>query len=346
VGADAARRLVYKMHGSIPEGATEPVGGMDKLVLSTDDFDRYAHVHPRFWRLLQAQFLTRSFLYVGFSLSDPNFMAMVQLARLATADRPMSHYALIRRDEDLGAEFDLWARDLERAGVHLVEIAAHAEVPALLRQLIARTKPCRLFISGSQPTGQAAPADNAPYPSVAELKPGLQAVAETLGRQLAEQGIQVATANLLGATVGYALLNALDEYDPDRLLLIRRTKDEPLDPPNMRRGRLTFVGDSPEGMRVKLYAHTRAILVLAGGAGTRTEVEDSASAGMGVVPLACTGGTAREIWEEMAGDLGAHSLGGRPISPEVFALLDSHDPPTAIDAAIVLVRQAMYLPET
>jgi hypothetical protein len=66
---------------------------------------------------------------------------------------------------------------------------------------------------------------------------------------------------------------------------------------------------------------------------------------MGVVPLACTGGTAKDIWEVMAANLSDHSLGGRLIVPATFADLGSADVETAVDAAIVLVRQAMYLPE-
>lgn len=54
-------RRVYKMHGSIPYRASAPVGGRAQLVITRNDYERYAEgTHPRLWRLLQAQFLVVS----------------------------------------------------------------------------------------------------------------------------------------------------------------------------------------------------------------------------------------------------------------------------------------------
>jgi hypothetical protein len=347
VDADASRRRVYKMHGSIRPGAAEPEGGIDKLVISRDDFDHYERDHPRFWRLLQADFLTRSFLFLGFSLSDPNFEAALRLVRLTTPDRQMPHYAVLRREAE-DAEFDLRTGDLAKAGVEVIEIAEHAEIPDLLRRLVARTRPSRLFISGSEPTrGQvtAEQDDCGSYRSASELTEDLQSIAADLGKRLARTGIRVATASLLGAEVGYALLDELgDDYDPERMLLIRRDKQSAMDPPNRRRGQVTFVGQDPTSMRTKIYAEVRAVVVLAGGRGTRTEVDATRAAGMGIVPVGRSGGTAAEVWAEMAASLAEHELGGLPIDPATFALLNEDETAVAIDATVDLIRQAMYLP--
>lgn len=345
VDADGSRRRIYKMHGSVGPGAAEPKGGMDKLVLSRDDFDRYERDHPRFWRLLQADFLTRSFLFLGFSLSDPNFAAVRKMVHLTTPDRQMRHYAVLRREDD---DFDLRANDLAKVGVEVVEIAEHDEIPDLLRRLVARTRPSRLFISGSEqkdPGAVGPGTDGGRYPAATELSDDLRLIAQQLGRRLAPTGIQVATANLLGAEVGYALLDALGaDYAPERMLLIRREKQRSVDPPNRRRGQITFVGHDPADMRAMLYAKVRAVVVLAGGSGTREEIEQTREAGMGIVPIARTGGTARELWAEMSNALADHELGGQPIDAGTFERLNDVDHSVAVDAAVELVRQAMYLP--
>lgn len=349
IDADGSLRRVYKMHGSIPPAATEPVGGIHKLVITRNDFDRYERDHPRFWRLLQADFLTRSFLFLGFSLSDPNFEAAMKMVRLTTPDRPMTHYAVLRREGD---DFDARVADLATGGVEIIEIAEHNEVSDLLRRLVARTRPSRLFISGSEPKRPSEGPDGdrhvGRYPAATELSDELRTIAQALGRRLARTGIRVATANLLGAEVGYTMLDELgdDGYDPERMLLIRRDKQEPADPPNKRRGQITFVGHNPTDMRTKIYAEVRAVVVIAGGGGTASEVAEAHAAGMGVVPIARSGGTAWTVWAKMIEDLGHLELGGQPIESAVFQRLADDDIEVATDAAVHLIRQAMYLSES
>ena len=72
------RRRVNKMHGSIDPPS--------QIVLTRDDYDRYPDTHPRFWQLLQAQFLTKTFLFLGFGFTDPNLDVVFKLVRLHTAD--------------------------------------------------------------------------------------------------------------------------------------------------------------------------------------------------------------------------------------------------------------------
>jgi hypothetical protein len=346
--AGAVTRRIYKMHGSIRHGDTSPVGGNDNLVISSSDFDLYEMRHPRYWRLLQAQVLTKSFLFLGFSFTDPNFEAALKLVRLATLDRLMDHFAIICREPGDGVMFDLRAGDLLRSGVHVVETANYGEVTDLLRKVVARTRPSRLLISGSPPgkrpsTDMSKPGSR--YPASDVIDPKLRELAESLGKRLANVGIRVTTASLLGATVGYALLNELgDRYDPDRMMLVRRRKDAEVDQPNLRSGAITFIGEDPATLRDSVFDQVRAVIVLGGGAGTREEVERAKARNMGVVPLAMTGGTAFAVWEAMKAGLGEFELGGRPIDPLEFDALNSDDPTMAIGTAVTLALQAMYLP--
>jgi hypothetical protein len=336
------------MHGSIRPGESTPVGGINNLVLSKADFDQYENRHPRFWRLLQAQILTKSFLFLGFSFADPNFDAALRLVRLTTPERMMDHFAILRRKPDDGAGFDLQVDDLKRSGVRVLEIAEHHEITDVLRKLVARTRPSRLLVSGSEP-GKRPSYDcsekQSRYPAPDEMSNDLIQLAEALGHQLADADIRITTASLLGATVGYALLGHLgDSYDPDRMMLVRRQRAAALDPPNLRSGTITFIGEDPSELRDSVFDQVRAVIVLGGGAGTLDEVARAREKGMGVVPMACTGGTALAIWQEMLADLDARILGGRSIDPEGFAALNSTDIELSVTAAVSLVSQAMFLP--
>jgi hypothetical protein len=343
----ANSRRVYKMHGSIRYGDTSPVGGTANLVISSNDFDLYDISHPRFSRLLQAQILTRSFLFIGFSFTDPNFDAALRLVRLTAADRLMDHFAIIKRRPDDGDLFDHQAADLMRSGVHVVEVAEYDDMTALLRRVVARTRPIRLLISGSSSmsgSSEQAVDSGDRYPAVEEIPADLASIATSLGEKLGQAGISVTTAGLLGATAGYALIRSLGEdYDATRMMLVRRHNDAEIDRPNIRQGSITFVGEDPKSLRDSVFDQVRAVVVLGGGSGTLDEVKRARLRDMGIVPLARSGGVAHQLWEEMRIDLGQYFLGGRPIDPLTFEFLNSRDSTVAIDATVALAAQAMFL---
>ena len=352
----AGKRRLIKMHGSIPAGATEPVGEPDQLVLSTNDYDRYEKTHPRLWRLLQAQFLTSSFCFLGFSMSDPNFDAVFRISRLETPDRMMQHYAVMMRPDHDNGRFDLKAGDLKRSGIEVVEIGDFDQVTLLLKRLAVRTRPARIFASGSfrDPEDEAWKGSGA-YP-MAEPDQELRKFAQRLGNQLGEaaerlgnehgeSGIRgVVAAGEVGAEVGNAFLGAFEEYESGRLTLIRRTQAAKLsDPLPERRGELVFEGEKPDEVRKAARARSRAVVILGGGRGTDDEAEEAVEEGMSVIPIAHTGRTAQKVWEAMREDLSAIRIGLRPVDPQDFESLASTDPDEAIGAAVRLILQSLSL---
>lgn len=62
------RVTLVKMHGC--------VSAPDTIVVTRDDYETYAQRHPAIVTYLQSLLATRTFLFVGFSLTDPNFRAI------------------------------------------------------------------------------------------------------------------------------------------------------------------------------------------------------------------------------------------------------------------------------
>ena len=338
------QRRLCKMHGSIPHRATEPVGGRDHLVLSRSDYERYERTHPRLWRLLQAQFLTSSFLFLGFSMTDPNFEAVFKIARLATADKLMPHYAIMKRSDDDGA-FDFRSEDLRHAGVELIEITDFREITTLLRKLVARTRPPGLFVSGSYRTpGDAESTGSDTYPT-ADSNEQLDRFAEVLGHRLADEEFpSIVAAGEVGAKVGYSYLAKLDQYDPSRFLLVRRRSNENVGPPSLRQGQMQFIGDVPDMLRSAAFQHVRAVVVLGGGPGSVSEARSAQDLGMTVIPVAHTGRAAHKIWQVMSDELQRDRDKQQRIDLQLFADLASPDFDTAMRAATGLIRIGLFLP--
>ncbi len=337
-------RRVFKMHGSIPYGSGEPVGGREQLVITRNDFERYANsTHPRLWRLLQAQFLTSSFLFLGFSFDDPNFEEIRKMVRQAIGDGPLvPHYALMKRPDDDKGLFDAMARDLEQQGVHVVEIAQYGEITRVLRLLVARTLPMRLFISGSARAPGQTPWTMGPYPTEAAPQT-LNDLASSLGRAVAAADVPgLLAAGEVGARVGYAYLQELDTYDPARFVLLRRRNDDlDLTPPSRRLGEIRLADTEPSQLRDRAFNSVRCIVVLGGGQGTLDEVDRARAVGMGVIPLAISGGAAKHIWGVMREDLPSHQIGQRSIPADLFDRLA--DDEGAVSAAVDLVKQGLFL---
>lgn len=334
----AGKRRLNKMHGSIRAGTSEPVGGFCQMVLSRADYDRYEMTHPRLWRLLQAQFLTSSFCFLGFSMTDPNFEAVFRIARLATPRLMMQHYAVMKRPDD-DRLFDLKAVDLRRSGIELVEIEDFGDITGLLERLVVRTKPAQVFVSGSfRSPEDKAPTGKEDYP-VGTPKEDLGRFAKQLGEALGVADIPgVVAAGDVGASVGHAFLNALEEYDSSRFVFVRRTQPgKLLDPPPERLGQVHFVGEEPSDVRGVAFDRVRAVVVLGGGPGTLEEARRAVENGMRVIPVAATGGAARDLWGEMRRD-SASSILSRD-----FESLAADDTGEAIEASVRLILQGLSL---
>ena len=153
-----SQKRIYKMHGCVAIPA-------QPLVLARDQFVRYPDTHQRFWSLLQASFLTKSFLFLGFSFEDSNFDQIFRLVRRMRDGALRPHFALLRRPDRGDAHFDHHLSDLEQVGIRVAVVEDHAAIEPLLRQLVVRCRPTRLFISGS-PAGPKPEESGDTYPSI------------------------------------------------------------------------------------------------------------------------------------------------------------------------------------
>jgi len=346
VAVEPGKRRLYKMHGSLDPPSA--------LVLTRDDYERYPVTHPRFWALLQAQFLTRSFLFVGFSFTDPNMEVVFRLVRLLTADVQREHFAVLKRpastgdaakDEETQALFKLRVADLDRVGIKVAVIDAHSEIEALLRRLVARCRPTQVMVCGSPAGSVPRSTVGISYPT-APVPDEIANLAVAIGVRLADSAVRLVAAGEVGALVGYEMLRQLkhrDLYDPKRFTLVRRTRDEALESPNLRLGEIMFTGAEPTDLRSSALRQVRALLVLGGGDGTKAEVERAEGEGLGIVPVGRSGGTAEVVWHRMSSELDRYLLGGRPISATDFGLLMSDDLNAAAAAAVRLLSQALFL---
>ena len=329
---------VYKMHGSLCHA--EP-----PLVIARDHYDQYLFTHQRFWALLQATFLTKSFLFLGFSFDDPNVRQVFKAARLTRDDIRRPHFALIRQPQDQAeqARFKYWRSDLLKVGITVASLRDFDDIEPLLRQLVVRCRPRRLFVSGS-PSGAKQAESDGSYPST-DLDASLSEYATLLGRAFANTSVAVCAAGKFGAAVGYELLTEVaqtDRYRSDRFVLVRRRKDQDVNDPRRRYGTIVFGSKSTDDLRSDALADVRVLLAVGGGSGVETEIQLALEQGIGVVPVGKFGGAALHEWERVSNDFDRYRLGGLAVSRDEFDLLRDGDSAGSSAAAARLVAQALY----
>jgi hypothetical protein len=210
---------LYKMHGSVDR--------LDDVVISTDDYELFRTKRGAFLPLLQAHLSSLSLLFIGLSFTDPNVRHVLSLIRESFTTAPPEHFAIVRppqrADFKSKAQFEaritqhnLWADDLQRYGLRVIEIESYAEVPDLLHQLERNLAQRRVWVSGSWPVG----------PEGAPQAEFVHHVAYELGKALGELGLTLVSGSglLVGSAAVSGFLSSLQQtgsWDLERRLVVR-----------------------------------------------------------------------------------------------------------------------------
>jgi hypothetical protein len=128
--------FIYKMHGDMNEGGS--------IVLTASDYDRMILFSPHTRSFLHGAMLNYTLLFVGYSLSDPDFQLVLRELSLMFENRVPKHYALIPNCGDFAAEHLLRRLNVQaigydpadghrEAGDFLAELQAIAPFPPRVR---------------------------------------------------------------------------------------------------------------------------------------------------------------------------------------------------------------------
>lgn len=148
---------LYKMHGDI----TSP----DEVVICKDDYERYARHHELFQNQLAADLASKTFLFLGFSFTDPHLEYMLGHLRTLLEDSKREHFAIMRKvrlndhaNDKSEAErifhYDLnkqalQIEDLQRYSIHTLLIDTFSEVTGILEDIERHYHLKDIFVSGS-----------------------------------------------------------------------------------------------------------------------------------------------------------------------------------------------------
>ncbi len=305
-----AHGVLYKMHGTV-EHPTE-------VVLARDDYELYRRERSGFYQMLISALISKRFLFLGFSFTDPNLFYVFSLIREAypKAAHPAGHYAIVRKPRKNGIgkkaetryrydlrRHELWVQDLERYGITAVEIDDFNEIEELLEELEGRVVRRNVFVSGSYPDSV-----------YTKERQKVEEVARLVGNLLGQRESRLISG--FGLTVGSAVLSGfleelykLSTPSLERALLLRPF---PQTVPK---------GFTREGFdrryREDLLAQAGVYICIGGfrkGRGKKLVSADGVleefSVGRALnrlpIPIGATGGAAAEIWHNVSANYSSY----------------------------------------
>jgi len=287
--------VVYKMHGD----QEHP----DEAILTKDDYERYHRDRELYLAALSGDLVSKTFLFLGLSFSDPNLDYILGRVRVSVNQRNLrQHYALLKRvskdDFKDEADFDyserrqqLFVDDLKRFGIRALLIDQYDEITQILKQLYRTHRSQSVMISGAAENYE-------PWsPNEAE------SLVRDISARLVRDGFRVVSGFGLG--IGSAVIaGALDEIyaNPEKTV-----------------GEYLVLRPFPQGedYRAKYRKYREDIVSLAGIAifvfgnkvdeqdriilspGVEEEFELAHAAGLFVVPVGTTGSMAYKLWERV-----------------------------------------------
>jgi hypothetical protein len=286
--------VVYKMHGDIAQP--------DAAIVTRDDYEAYGDTHRLFAAALQGDLVSKTFLFVGFSFSDPNLGFILGRIRVLLGENRREHFCLLRRvalaDFDSTGEFEyanarqeLQVRDLRRYGITGLLLDNYSEYTNVLLRLVKLYRRGRVFVSGS---GELF----APWST-----PIAQSFIRELAHAIVQEGFDVVSGFGLGvgSSVLNGVLDALDQQGSftlhDRLIL-RPFPQGDVDPVRRAARWTSYRGEMLAHAGIALFVFGNRLASdgsLQRAVGVEEEFELAVATGLAVVPVGATGYMAAEL---------------------------------------------------
>ncbi len=146
--------VVYKMHGDVNHSSD--------AIITKDQYEKYYLTHGAFTTALSGDLITRTFLFIGFSFTDPNLDYVLSRIRVNFGEDSNHHYCFLRKVKlgDKGCEKtadfeyqkrkqELMIEDLKRFSVNAILVEEYDDITTILSEIETRFKRNSIFISGS-----------------------------------------------------------------------------------------------------------------------------------------------------------------------------------------------------
>ncbi|MGE3744478.1 MAG: SIR2 family protein [Sphingomonadaceae bacterium] len=312
--------IVYKMHGDVqmPQQA----------IIYKEQYEKYYLSHAPFITALSGDLVSKTFLFLGFSFTDPNLDYV--LSRLHGGSSKRNHYCFMREaqrtqdDDDELFQYrrrkqDLRIEDLKRFGIQTLLVDDYSQITGILKEIEARYRKRTVFFSGSaEEYGTWSRRDAMDF-------------VHNVAAKCIEANCRV--VNGFGWGIGSAVINGAleaiygkpEKYSEAQLIV----RPFPQQGQNLQelweqyRQRMISLA----GIALFFFGNKLDGDSLVNANGVRREFEIALEHGLLPIPVAATGFMAEELWNEILADTEKYYGNFNWVVPMVEKLVDPKTPP-------------------
>jgi hypothetical protein len=332
--------VVYKMHGDV-EHPTE-------AIISKEDYEAYHHTYAPFVSALRGDLIQKTFVFLGFSFSDPNLDYILSRVSGLYRQHQRTHFSLQKRvsrlhgEEEAAFEYKklkqhYFIKDLKRFGIQTVLVDEYLDITNLLKEVASAYKRTSIFISG------------AAHDFGLWSRNDAESFLHDLSYRLLKDGNRIVTGFGLGVgspviNGSLAFLNDNAKTVSDRNVVMRPFPQVSTGGANLaeqwrkyRIGMLDYAGIAIFVFGNKVDGSGNVI----SSNGMRQEFELAVQAGLLPIPVGATGYMAEELWKEISADLKKYIPTANKEVEDGFVRLGDKTllPKNLLDIILMLVKQ-------
>ncbi|MBI5541246.1 MAG: SIR2 family protein [Bacteroidia bacterium] len=289
--------VLYKMHGDAHHPAD--------AVLTKEQYESYYKTHEHFITALSGDLISKTFLFIGFSFTDPNLDYVLSRLNIQFGENNRQHYCFIRKqskgsDDDEMYRYnlrkqELMVNDLRRYKIKALVVDEYTDITEILKEIERKFRKKTVFISGSAEEYGAWNRNEA------------QGFIHSLSKNIVLAGFRI--VNGFGWGVGSAVINGAleavyekpDRFSEDQLIM------KPF--PQFETGDKKLF-DLWEDYRQKMISLAGITIIIFGNKkdekgiiipanGVKREFEIAISQGLIPIPIATTGYITKDIFDEI-----------------------------------------------
>lgn len=144
--------FVYKMHGTYSKPKN--------VVISKTDYERYSVTHEMFLSHFKTFLSSKTFLFMGYSFSDPNISHVLSRIKLIYKKSRRDHYWIFEKPKQKIDEtpksynykmirYRLFKSDIKNYGINIIEIDDYDKLDGILEKIRERVNSKNVLLSGS-----------------------------------------------------------------------------------------------------------------------------------------------------------------------------------------------------
>jgi hypothetical protein len=289
--------IVYKMHGDIDHP--------DNAILTKDDYEKYPFKMKPYITSLSGDLVSKTFLFLGFSFTDPNLDYIMSRVKAYFEDHQRQHYCIFKQCgevdfknkqayENAKIRQALLIKDLARFQVKTILVEKYSDVTEILYRVERAYRRKTIFLSGSAH-------DYSPF-----NQSDVESFLCLLGKVLIERnykissgiGLGIGNAFITGAIQGvyshhggyvtdYLNMRPFPQYIEDK-----KERDE-----TWRKYRYEVIGAA--GIAIFFIGNKVEEGNVVSADGVRKEFEIAHELGLALLPVGCSGFMAKELWSEV-----------------------------------------------